>query len=612
MTRGRLLLASEPQPARIPRTLPKPRPEHVAHEDGERPLAVCLFAGPGGETEGEVLASEEAGLVMGLDYDYIAINHDEHCVETLRTNHPKAEILHDDIEKLDPRKVLLNPKTGKLRRVTRLTGSPQCQGYSRAAGGKPRSRQLRASVFYILKWIRWGRPRWGCFENVPEFLRTREFRRLLRGIEALRKVGLHYRIERRVIDAADLGGAQNRKRAFIQIALDYAPITWPKQTHSDPRNPVPGTQPWRCALDILDLDAPTKSVYGRDKPLVVNTLARYARGMRDEWGSFWGEPLAETFDAYIDAWRSAWWPALARGINNGMDTWEADRAARKTADAAAARAPGWGPVPLRHFLERAPPEQWPRQFPVRVQTQEGETRLALATLAPLTMGQNGGAEARSAREPLATLQTAGFTRILLPELFILPAQGRFANGGKSNPPRSARLPLNTQVAGKDSSYVAQLELRPFLIPRHSERDGQQPRFHQTDRPVPTIACSAEPALAQAFLVVMYNGNGQVLPASRPLPTETCVERHAIGGILLEVSVDDVLVHPTLRPLLVREGMRGQGFPERYVITGPRRAQWRQIGDAVHVAVSRALYRCGLTGTGIRDTRLTDFEEASTA
>lgn len=643
---GRLLLARQPRPP-VPdksrRSVARRQRVSLAGWDEERPLLVCLFGGIGGTKAGELQGMEELGRSVADDYDSIAINHDVAAVRAHKLNHPKVIHHEDDIEKLDPRHVLWQVDAsrlrvsesvtaresvlvrkqrrppGRLRRIWWLSGSPPCQAYSRALGGRPKNRQLRATIFYVLKWMRWGRPLRGCLENVEEFLRSPEYAQFLRGVKALRRVGLHYRVEAKVIDAADLGAAQHRRRAYIQFALDYAPIAWPTQTHSDPDHPQLGTEPWNGFDTILEKDEPTRSVIDREKLLVPNTLARYSRGARNEWGPFWGPPVADVLDAFVTAYKDAWWPNVARHINNGLDTPEAKKHGHADAMHHAAQHPLWKPIPLRRLLEACDHRLWPDTFGVRL-------RLADGTVVPATARFTPGPPTCSPSVNLRSILVDGRD-------FVLPALGRFPNEGRSNPPQPAQDPLNTIVAGKESARYAQLELRPdvtpFLIPRHRERDGQEPRYHRISDPHPTIACSAEPALAGAVLeadplMVQWHAERNEAPRYKstrtPGPTITASDDRALGhlylcitstdarlhGGALYVDIDHVRLHPTLRSNTVRELARGQGFPEWFIFPGSRKVQIQQIGNAVHVWVSRCLFLAAAAGLGIRVVRLTDY------
>lgn len=567
-----------------------------------------LFAGGGGTSLGLVRDLRERGLVLGKTARLIAINHDRDAIETHRRNHPDAEHYEDDVESIDPKHIL------RGTRLQLLVGSPPCQHFSRAAGGKPKNRQLRATVLYVVKWMRWGRPRRVVLENVTEFLDSPEYKKLLHAVRRLRRLGLNYVHEHRTLNAADYGEAQQRKRAFVQFALDGDPISWPDATHAEPRRPSRGKRPWRGAIEILELDHPTRSIFDRPKPHSDKTRARLARGIREQWGAFW-EPLAKA-----------------------VETWS-------------------GPVPLAKLLESSPPDAWPSFFRVRCFTigaggpaRQGEPSSAERPLRSLTtdphlalcdaafiLGQQGGAVARGTGEALPVIPAAGYLRLAGAE-FVLPPLGKHARGGEANKPRSTADPLNTILAEKTSAHVAEarLEVRPFLVPQHGERPGQAPRIHDANEPLPTIPTSALPRLA-GLLIVTYNGQEKTArDANDPLGTVTGADRLALAEVLVanlhrpetnrglahggnmplpaitgspqlaaveaacEVRAEDIYVHATLRMLTTLELARGQGFPDTYEFTGTKRSKTRQIGNAVPVNLSYHLMRAARPTRGRLD------------
>lgn len=282
-------------------------------------LYVDLFCGGGGSTTGALRALEDIGLgKIGERVQAIAVNHDDQAIATHTANHPKVDHYNCDIEKLDPDEVL------KGREITVLWASAPCQPYSQAANGKgPYTRpQQRATPAYIVDWIRKGRPKVYIEENVWRIIKV--WKDWPQHLEDLRSLG--YRVEVRKLNAADYGVPQSRERMILIATRGHAPIAWPKQTHSNPKKPVTGTQRWRGAITALDLDIPCPSIFnrgtiktgkrkGKAKGLSPATRQRIARFIREK-GAFW-EPLAKAVEE------------------------------------------GNGPVPITKLMEVCPVEQWP-------------------------------------------------------------------------------------------------------------------------------------------------------------------------------------------------------------------------------------------------------------
>lgn len=495
---------------------------------------VELFGGAGGTWTGITRAVED-DLVLGKIGERIkglAINHSKNAVATHELNHPEVEHARDDLYKLDPRKAL------KGRRIFFLSGSPECQGYTRAAGPKRKMRkQSRCTVFCLLKWLSHGKPTHAIFENVEDFLETKEFKVLIQGIESLAKIGLVYRWEARIQNAADYGDPQRRRRLFIQLALGDAPLTWPEQTHCDPRKPVAGLPIWLGADTFLEEGLVGTSMLartykdGRPRPHSKKTRVRVAHGIRKLWHPFW-HPLADAVEHFT------------------------------------------GPVPFETLLEKCPREQWP-SFVVRQDTGE-------VLRVKFTLGQGGGGVARDVAEPSSTIMTDGGVR--LGEVFILPDEGYYRGNQPYPPTEALRSITASRGAGSLVQMVAVPE-PPFLVPAHGERDGQQPRVHDGRAPMPAITTVAHPRVVSAFITT-YNGNGGNRLVTEAAATITGNDRL----FLVEIDIRQLKgwkVHVTLRRLTVRELQRGQGFPDSYVFVGGEDEAKKQIGNAVPVNLSRA-------------------------
>jgi DNA (cytosine-5)-methyltransferase 1 len=51
-------------------------------------------------------------------------------------------------------------------------------------------------------------------------------------------------------------------------------------------------------------------------------------------------------------------------------------------------------------------------------------------------------------------------------------------------------------------------VQPFLVPNFGERDGQKPRCHSIDKPLPTVAASGHINIVEPFLIQVAHGNGK--------------------------------------------------------------------------------------------------------
>lgn len=160
-----------------------------------------------------------------------------------------------------------------------------------------------------------------------------------------------------------------------------------------------------------------------------------------------------------------------------------------------------------------------------------------------------------------------------------------------------------------------VELEPFLVPFYGEKNGQAPRMHAIDKPLPTIVTNPKFGLVQPFVLgqqsgsvprdvrdplptvatdgaislvepflVNFYGSGSGLipqPITRPLPTVTTKDRF---GLVQSAELDI-----TFRMLRPHELAAAMGFPATYQFAGTRADAIRQIGNAVEVNQAAALW-----------------------
>jgi DNA (cytosine-5)-methyltransferase 1 len=234
-------------------------------------LVVDNFAGGGGASTGIAQA-------IGRSVD-IAINHDLEAIKLHQLNHPDTKHYCENILDIDPMAVC-----GE-RPVGMAWFSPDCTHHSKAKGGKPRKKKLRALAWIVLRWAGRVRPRVIFLENVEEFqdwgplkkgkpIKARKSETFKRWVKQLKALG--YNVEWRVLAACDYGAPTTRKRLFLVARCDGAAITWPTATHGKAK----GLKAYRTAGECIDFDIPCPSIFARKKPLVEKTMARIAKGLK--------------------------------------------------------------------------------------------------------------------------------------------------------------------------------------------------------------------------------------------------------------------------------------------------------------------------------------------
>jgi DNA (cytosine-5)-methyltransferase 1 len=252
------------------------------------PFHIDGFAGGGGASEGYYLAT-------GRHAD-MAWNHDLEALAMHRANHPFTKHFQEDIRRVQ--------WAAKIRRlVTSAHFSPDCKDFSKAKGGKPKSKRIRGLAWTLIHMINELGPLAPLvltLENVEEFLEWcpllpdgRRNPRLLGWffkcfVGALRRRG--YVVEWRELRACEASRSPTiRKRLYLIARRDGQPIVWPEHLYGEGKPHRQG-----IAADILDFTLPCPSIfmtrrqaraYTRrtgikiQRPLAWKSMQRFADGV---------------------------------------------------------------------------------------------------------------------------------------------------------------------------------------------------------------------------------------------------------------------------------------------------------------------------------------------
>lgn len=187
--------------------------------------AISLFSGSGGMDLGF--------LKEGFDIR-VAVEVDPAACETLRKNfrHLRgARLICRPIEEVSTRQILraagLEPGEAGI-----VFGGPPCQSFC-VAGNRLGLRDPRGrSLLEFLRVVREARPAVFCIENVPGLLNHSEFEGLaLIRDEVNRGLEQHYEITSSIMDAAEHGVPQRRRRVFVIGWQGPGEFYFPGATH---------------------------------------------------------------------------------------------------------------------------------------------------------------------------------------------------------------------------------------------------------------------------------------------------------------------------------------------------------------------------------------------
>lgn len=537
---------------------------------------VDLFCGGGGSVSGAIDALHTAGM----KYEGRCFNHWDVAVRTIQANHPELipdfdracapveSVLPDEIFASDP------------MRLDVLWASPSCTHHSVAAGGKPRSNQLRCQPEYLLPYLRMTRCRRMFVENVPELLSwgplldediTWQGKRYKAGQADPRKKGLFfnlwlkeikasgYRVDYQILNAADYGAATSRRRLIVQAVRKSTgeKMAWPVATHAAMPG-IFGEQPWRTAASVIDWTIPGQSIFDRAHPLCANTMRRIEAGIKKYWGA-WAEPflvsMRGTQDAQLEASAiplTAPLPTITGGRGHIML--------------------------IRPFFTQyngGPVEQHIPSIDDPVPTITSYAQ-KYALIQPFLTRYNGGENRNSsAGQPMPVIDCSNRYGVIEP--MIVPYK-------YSNQAKGVSQPLDVLTTINNFSLV-----QPLFIPQH-ECGTVKP----TDQPLSTIATSGAIGLTTPFLTEYYT-NGKPIGVDQPIPTISTKDRFGVvqGRILTLPDGRRYQLDITHRMLTTRELADATGFSHDYVFSGTDTDAKKQIGNAVPPPLARALYLAAL-------------------
>ena len=563
-------------------------------------LVVDNFAGGGGASTGI-----EAALGRPID---IAINHSPQAIAMHAANHPNTLHLCENVWQVDPAEVCAG------RPVVLAWFSPDCTHFSRAKGGKPRSKKTRALAWVVVRWARAVRPAVIMLENVEEFLTwgplgadgqpdaRRAGRTFKMWVGKLRALG--YKVEWRSLVAADFGAPTTRRRLFLIARCDGQPIVWPTPTHGRGR-----AKPWRTAAEIIDWSIPCPSIFDRKKPLAEATLRRIAAGLRryviehprpfvipvrSHGGGGNGERSIDEPLRTVTATKRGEFavvtPYLTRTDNQSDGRL---RGLTDPGEPVKTVTSGGGIALVAPCLLPVTHQGGERVYPVDEPTRtitaanRGEIALAAATLVQTGYGEREGQSPRvpGVEKPLGTVVPGGKHAVVA--AFLAKHYGTSHGGPHPGVPADAALGT---VTARDHHSVVQVQLDLFGA-----------------RGSAAAPAEARVADVQAFLVKYYGSSGRPESQQQSLfePLHTATAKARFGLVVIE-GTEYQIVDIGMRMLAEGELFAAQGFPAGYVLDAPFRHRRLNKTEAIELAgnsvcppLSEALVRANLGRGAVR-------------
>lgn len=181
-----------------------------------QPTAIDLFSGCGGLT----LGLKQAGYNVRA-----AVELDDLAAETYALNHPETHLLRSDIRKVVPAKIMCDLAIAPYD-LALLAACAPCQGFSRLSTRNRPALSTDARndlVLSVLPFAAALKPQSIMLENVPA---ARDSVQMAKVRGELRRLG--YKFVEAVLDVADFGVPQRRKRYILLGKLELEPSFSPK------------------------------------------------------------------------------------------------------------------------------------------------------------------------------------------------------------------------------------------------------------------------------------------------------------------------------------------------------------------------------------------------
>ena len=246
-----------------------------------RPLAIDLFSGAGGLSLGFEQAGFDVAVAVELDPVHAAVH---------EFNFPNTKMMCRDIRKLGGDDIRLGSRVGNSD-VAVVFGGPPCQGIS-LIGKRDVSDPRNELLFEFARIVREIEPACFVMENVAGLV-VGEHRHLLESVTAQFR-GAGYEIaEPQVLQAADYGVPQSRRRLFLAgwkrglASVPYPkPRCAPRKTDGSPGESVdtlPLGPSVREALgDLPDADLFPELLRGDSVRVRYGSSSGYAKRLRCE------------------------------------------------------------------------------------------------------------------------------------------------------------------------------------------------------------------------------------------------------------------------------------------------------------------------------------------
>lgn len=228
-------------------------------KQNKRPIGIDLFAGAGGLSLGFEQAGFDVAAAVEIDPIHCAVH---------EYNFPDSAVICASVVDLTGEEIRKRAGLGK-EDIDCVFGGAPCQGFS-MIGKRVMDDPRNQLVFHYVRIVKELQPKYCVFENVKGLTLGKHKQFLSELIEALGEAGYDVLLPYQVLNAADFGVPQDRRRLFLigtrkGLTMPEYPAPTERVTVKDAIDDLPNADDFSTLIhsDSVSVSFESKSVYSK-------------------------------------------------------------------------------------------------------------------------------------------------------------------------------------------------------------------------------------------------------------------------------------------------------------------------------------------------------------